>query len=808
MGKAIVAMIGLVLLSWCAPALGAPIPPHFGQEVPGIHAYTDWPSVAAGEAVKFRVSASVPYRLQIARLGPVVDDPASDTVLAEFSGAPKVQAIHPGSYVHVAKGLSADEPLTALTLEAWVRPWYLDWAGLVTQYDGQHAGLALALSPDGKIQFYLGDGGEYNHRNQHTTDSAIPTGQWCHIVATWDGQEKAVWVNGRQVGRWFWSGQVLPGPAPLRLGAKGINGLAVDFLDADLALPVIYKRALSQEEVSARFADQGQTAPRGSQVLAAWAFTEERGDILADASGNGRQGRIINHAQWMIGGPGFRDWDVPRYGAYKPSADSTRGHAIRFSSDDLYDCRWEVTHEYRLPANAQPGMYVARYIYDWEGTQRLYHVTFLVTFGQRRNLMLVLVATNTWTAYNNSPFARPISNFVHASHDIAPFPGTPNYSFYRDHAGGRSAYYIGTTGLPNPYADPYLLYSAPEVGYSHLARAERFLLAWMDRTGYGYDLASDLDLHQNPNLLDGYKVLIIQGHSEYWSESMYRAVEQFLARGGNVVSLSGNTMYWRVSLNEDASVIECRKFGGTGGGAGGRPTAVVWELWHEQDGERGGLMRECGLPAWKLLGLETGGWWNVTAESFGSFSVELPNHRLFNYPNRVGGSILGPMSVGHEADVRLSTIRSATTSVPDGAILPSEPAGIISLARSYQAGFQALDYFGNWAPSPAGIRSEMIYWERPEGGRVFNAGSIGVGWSLSTDRTLQLLLQNVLYRFGVEPLPRTYSAADFNQDGAVDLADFFLFAAAFGTNDKQFDLNSNGRVDLTDFFLFTDEFGK
>jgi N,N-dimethylformamidase len=43
----------------------------------------------------------------------------------------------------------------------------------------------------------------------------------------------------------------------------------------------------------------------------------------------------------------------------------------------------------------------------------------------------------------------------------------------------------------------------------------------------------------------------------------------------------------------------------------------------------------------------------------------------------------------------------------------------------------------------------MIYWERPEGGRVFNSGSIGTGWALLSDTKLQQLLRNVLFHFGV-----------------------------------------------------------
>jgi hypothetical protein len=72
-------------------------------------------------------------------------------------------------------------------------------------------------------------------------------------------------------------------------------------------------------------------------------------------------------------------------------------------------------------------------------------------------------------------------------------------------------------------------------------------------------VVTDLDLHRDPAMLDGYKTLIINGHSEYWSIEAYEGVDRYLRNGGNVIVLSGNSMFWRVSFNEDHSVMECRK---------------------------------------------------------------------------------------------------------------------------------------------------------------------------------------------------------------------------------------------------------
>ena len=52
-------------------------------------------------------------------------------------------------------------------------------------------------------------------------------------------------------------------------------------------------------------------------------------------------------------------------------------------------------------------------------------------------------------------------------------------------------------------------------------------------------------------------------------------------------------------------------------------------------------------------------------------------------------------------------------------------------------------------PVEHGVVGEMIYWERPQGGRVFH-GCIATGAGLSADSRFHALMRNVLHHFGVE----------------------------------------------------------
>jgi hypothetical protein len=219
-----------------------------------------------------------------------------------------------------------------------------------------------------------------------------------------------------------------------------------------------------------------------------------------------------------------------------------------------------------------------------------------------------------------------------------------------------------------------------------------------------------------------------------------------------VIVLSGNSICWRVSFNEDGTIMECRK---SNVFAGGRPGCTMGETWHSQDGQRGSVARECGLPAWKLVGLDSLGFWG--AESNAVYEVTEPNHHLFQQPKPVGltaGQTFGgapdgglPKAVGHEPDVRLSLLRKLTADVPPGATLPEEPSGIITLAEGKQPAAAAFDYYYRPVRMVDEVACQMIYWERPQGGRVFHAGSVGAGWGLSVDPKFQVLMHNVLFHF-------------------------------------------------------------
>jgi hypothetical protein len=274
----------------------------------------------------------------------------------------------------VETALDPTATFTQLTLECWVRPFrelgggY--WQGLMSQHTNpvggvDQCGFGLFLSDSNVPCFYFGNGGAFNSAWFRSAPSPLSELEWHHVAAVFNAGTARLYVDGVLVDcASGFPAAVTPGPAPLRLGAYGDATGTSFFLDGDLAMPVTYSRALSGSEIATRASVRPPQVPVDSAVIGCWPLDEEQGAVVADVSGCGRTGVIVNRGTWMIGGPGFDAAGVPRFGSYDPDTDAARGHGLRLSSKDLYDCAWPISRSYTLLSDCPPGIYVGRIIYN------------------------------------------------------------------------------------------------------------------------------------------------------------------------------------------------------------------------------------------------------------------------------------------------------------------------------------------------------------------------------------------------------------------------------------------------------------
>jgi hypothetical protein len=148
------------------------------------------------------------------------------------------------------------------------------------------------------------------------------------------------------------------------------------------------------------------------------------------------------------------------------------------------------------------------------------------------------------------------------------------------------------------------------------------------------------------------------------------------------------------------------------------------------------------MPSWTILGVSTKGMIDDgLAGSFSAMQVMAPGHFLFHDPEPVpigrdgvlgGRSVNGPAISGYEFDA-----------TPDVTGFRPEPLpGLVVLARAQPQ--HNIGHIG----APVASGADAIFWERPEGGRVFTISSIGATGSLPVDAAVAALLRNALHHFG------------------------------------------------------------
>ena len=76
----------------------------------------------------------------------------------------------------------------------------------------------------------------------------------------------------------------------------------------------------------------------------------------------------------------------------------------------------------------------------------------------------------------------------------------------------------------------------------------QYLVRWMAKNGLAADFCTDLDIDATPSLLPAYQLYVQAGHDEYWTANRRNTMDAFVANGGNVAYLGGNTCWFQARL--------------------------------------------------------------------------------------------------------------------------------------------------------------------------------------------------------------------------------------------------------------------
>ncbi len=259
------------------------------------------------------------------------------------------------------------------------------------------------------------------------------------------------------------------------------------------------------------------------------------------------------------GSPGPVRVTVTRVGAERVVASRVEGVRVERRSTPVdavaTGCGWPTTVELATEQSWPSGYYeVALEGVDDRDVVARTTAYFVVrpAPGTTKRILLPL-STNTWNAYNDFGGANTYTGATQASFERPMAPGL----LEKPPGAGRR---VAVTNPPDPSQTTHVGYLilnglSEWAGSAGWPNYEEPFIAWAERAGYEFDVATSADLDLRPEVVEGCTLLLSVGHDEYWSAPQRDTVERHLDGGGNVAFLSGNTCYWQVRIEDGGATM-------------------------------------------------------------------------------------------------------------------------------------------------------------------------------------------------------------------------------------------------------------
>ena len=183
-------------------------------------------------------------------------------------------------------------------------------------------------------------------------------------------------------------------------------------------------------------------------------------------------------------------------------------------STGLIECNWPVSYSFIIPSSWVSGIYLAK-LQTAAGVQS--YIIFIVRDDSRPSPFLYKTSDATYQAYNEWGGSSLYTTLG------------PNFS------GPKSGYRVS-------YSRPYWRAH----GSGDFLAYEINMVRWLEKQGYDVTYVTDVDTHQNPDLLLTHRAFLVVGHSEYWSWRMRANVEKARERGVSLGFFAANSVYWQI----------------------------------------------------------------------------------------------------------------------------------------------------------------------------------------------------------------------------------------------------------------------
>lgn len=450
-------------------------------------------------------------------------------------------------------------------------------------------------------------------------------------------------------------------------------------------------------------------------------------------------------------------------------------HAVPDDAD-AHGCGWPGAVEIDTTGLAS-GFYLATLTADGAASDRaVNHACFVVrAAADARGSVLYVLPTNTWHAYNTwggrslytggtqVSFARPFGRGILCRPEVE-----------RDDRKARPVRFREDPDADGQIFQAYRTanhYPAAIGSTGWFTHGRRFV-EWAEHAGFSLGYAVSSDLESDASLTEGYDLIVLVGHDEYWSAGQRASIERHVERGGNVASFSGNTSFWqvRIEAGERGPAMVCHKY----------RAHLDDPVLADEPVRMAGMWADpvVGRPEWELFGAGSAfglyhRFGKATARGVGGFIVARDGHWIFAETGLGYGDVVGVDDgvVGYETvgcpltfDALQQPVAAAHPGLPDEieivGFCPSSnlrvgeyPASISALTDQGDLEFIAdrvFASFGDHAQARARHGNAVMLTCRPfgsTGGEVTTIGSTDWVFGLAHDSTVGRITSNVLSRY-------------------------------------------------------------
>jgi len=183
---------------------------------------------------------------------------------------------------------------------------------------------------------------------------------------------------------------------------------------------------------------------------------------------------------------------------------------------------WPVTDQLSIPADWTSGYLMVRF--QLESGQAWTTYVILRDPPTRRSAIIVQVPVNTWQAYNG-------------------WGGMSLYEF--DYSHGLRANHVS---FDRPYGWKLMGGQSPLVWEIQTVR-------FLERMGYDVSYQTDVDTDRDPGSLVQHRLVLVNGHDEYWTKQMFDAFDAAVGAGTNLAFMGANDAYWQIRYEDAGRTI-------------------------------------------------------------------------------------------------------------------------------------------------------------------------------------------------------------------------------------------------------------